>query len=248
MEVRGPTLAWIPIAVVVFSILSELASMAPGVRWSVELTGVGLWIILWRRQTQRNAPVTNSENSVINGHPGPIEVFIKEVANVVELESRGAEEEVARVRGLLGEAVSTLVENFTELSRLSAEQSTIVAEIVLNHDRERNRILPERTNKVGEISEQLNCAVGIAVRSLQFEDIAIQALRTADKHIDHLIQLSFDLRNLESAAADQHIQIGHNEVIERLRARVVERREDWSKQSAKPVSQTSMSAGGVDLF
>ena len=248
MEVRGPTLVWIPVMVVAFSILSEVASVAPGVRWLVELAGVGLWIILWRRETRRAASVKNTEYSATSGHSLSIEAFIDEVANVVEFESRGVAEEVTRVRGLLGEAISTLIANFTVLSQLSAEQSAMVTQIVLSHDGEPNRILPEQTKKVAEVSKQLDCAVGTAVRSLQFEDIAIQALRTADKHIDHLIQLSFDLRNLESAAADQHIQIGHNEVIERLRARVVERREDWSKQSAKPVSQTSMSAGGVDLF
>lgn len=50
VEVRSPTLEWTPVAVVAISMLSEIWSITPDLRWLAKLAGVGLWIALWRRE------------------------------------------------------------------------------------------------------------------------------------------------------------------------------------------------------
>ena len=93
-------------------------------------------------------------------------------------------------------------------------------------------------------------AVGSAVRSLQFEDIATQALTTAESHLTRLSEINNEAVKLQELlhqpgawnAKDWYEALSH--FTERLQTM----RGNWQRPVHKPVSQTDMQHGAVDLF
>lgn len=113
-----------------------------------------------------------------------------------------------------------------------------------------NALITQYLGKVGEATDQINDSVGRAIRSLQFEDMLRQIIEHSDKHATKL-----------------------NEVIDEIRALIVENRSmgDWQEgmvyseakkicddltlfvenddyRPNKAVEQSSMREGDVDLF
>ncbi|WP_301332416.1 methyl-accepting chemotaxis protein [Nevskia ramosa] len=107
--------------------------------------------------------------------------------------------------------------------------------------------------------EQISIAVGQAVRCLQFEDIATQALGAALVHVRHLHQIGDETRGLQAvlinearpepirqplpAAAPSYVapKPAPTPVAEAAN-------DDWRVPAHKPVAQLSMQAGAVELF
>jgi len=110
-----------------------------------------------------------------------------------------------------------------------------------------NEFLSEKMRDVSSIGEQLDQTVGVAVRSLQFEDIANQALGAAAAHLDRVHALEDCIESYAQAAGqgenalDEAWWRGVRETLSRLR-------EEWARQGAKAVSQQSMEQGDVELF
>jgi methyl-accepting chemotaxis protein len=88
-----------------------------------------------------------------------------------------------------------------------------------------------------EIAEQ----VGVAIRALQFEDIASQLLGCLDRRLERLETTVIRLNMLGTAPGDagfaEELQEQSSGIVERYRDAVV-----------SPVLQTSMDAGEVELF
>lgn len=92
-------------------------------------------------------------------------------------------------------------------------------------------------NKVGDVATRIGQAVDDSIRSLQFEDIARQALDDARRRASHLRDMG---TLLSSQAGAEPAQL--REAVQALRA-------DHQQMHRRGiVSQTSMQAGSVDLF
>jgi predicted transposase YdaD len=89
--------------------------------------------------------------------------------------------------------------------------------------------------------------VGIAVRSLQFEDLVQQLLADADKHLDRLKSLSTKVQERLSTC-DTVTAASYADVLTSLRVQVVSCKAQWQVDQHKPVQQEAMSAGDVELF
>jgi len=103
---------------------------------------------------------------------------------------------------------------------------------------------------VANCGKSIDQSVGEAVRSLQFEDIATQALGAAEMHLDRLDAINHEATALQELLS--HSQ-GPNDpaVLEGAKAMMKKLhtlRDGWAEQPHKPVSQVSMSVGTVDLF
>ena len=123
--------------------------------------------------------------------------------------------------------------------------------------------------------EQINLAVGQAVRCLQFEDIATQALGSALMHLNRLRQIGDETRSLQAvlindalphhgpaAAASSHPQATATGLAPGPAPATVAAppvpgpaasssdagKSDWRIPQHKPVAQLSMQAGAVELF
>ncbi|MFY8134504.1 MAG: chemotaxis protein, partial [Aquimonas sp.] len=82
------------------------------------------------------------------------------------------------------------------------------------------------------------------------EDIVTQALGAAERHLERLEAINRDATGLQqllasSAGASSHRKL---EALSDLHRRLRELRDNWQPMPHKPVSQTDMGAGGVDLF
>jgi len=111
--------------------------------------------------------------------------------------------------------------------------------------------------------EQISMAVGQAVRCLQFEDIATQALGSALMHVNRLRQIGEETQSLQavlvSEALPHHapaptpapVYVAPKPVVAPVpmsSAPKVEAANDWRVTPHKPVAQVNMQAGAVELF
>jgi methyl-accepting chemotaxis protein len=104
-------------------------------------------------------------------------------------------------------------------------------------------------DKIGEISavgDEVSSAVGVAVRSLQFEDISRQSLQSAEKRLLRLNEMREILaeasRLPEVDAAMRYV------TLQQIRERLNQRRNEWAAEAHKPVAGMDMQSGDIDLF
>jgi len=105
----------------------------------------------------------------------------------------------------------------------------------------------ERLGDVSRMTDRIHEHVGMAVRSLQFEDLVQQLLANADKHVDKLKSLSTEIQE-RLRPCDTVAAASYADVLTSLRAHVVSCKAQWQADQHKPVQQESMSARGVELF
>lgn len=113
-----------------------------------------------------------------------------------------------------------------------------------------NRGLGKGMSEIAECGRSIDGSVAEAVRSLQFEDIATQALTAANVHLERLGAI-----NREASALQDLLHrsggAGGAEVRQALGAlgqRIGQMRGEWERPPHKPVMQQSMDAGSVELF
>ena len=113
-----------------------------------------------------------------------------------------------------------------------------------------NSSLGEGMREISECGRAIDGSVAEAVRSLQFEDIATQALGGAHVHMDRL-----DAINREAMALQDLLQRSNGacdedmlRALQRLGQRLGDLRGEWEAPPHKPVSQQNMGAGTVELF
>jgi len=150
-----------------------------------------------------------------------------------------SKEAIAKVRDTVGSMatrdVSMSVHAKEEVGRLLGQVEEI------------NQTYTEGIREVSGASHKINDAVSKAVRCLQFEDIATQALIAAEHHVRRLESINTEAGNLAVILQGQApivVKTSPPRTVE-VTAQVIE---DWRKPQHKPVSQISMDAGSVELF
>jgi len=103
-----------------------------------------------------------------------------------------------------------------------------------------NACMAQSLQEVSTITAQIHTDIGVAVRALQFEDIITQLLGYTRKPLDTLQGLATALE--AATETNDSIQLCS------LGAILTQRRAEDHKEAYKPVAQTSMCAGDVELF
>ena len=149
---------------------------------------------------------------------------------------------IAKVR----ETVSQMASRDIERVRTARAESAAMLERVDVIQRS----LGNSVREIADCGRAIDASVAEAVRSLQFEDIATQALGAADIHLQRLAQI-----NNEAIALHDVLKRSHgfrDEEMEKALARISNRinqmRGEWERPPHKPVSQENMSPGGIELF
>ena len=136
-------------------------------------------------------------------------------------------ESVDAVKGIIGEVASrdmnVAISAKDRVDRMLAQIEDL------------NRAMGEGLERVGEINEGIREQVAIAVRALQFEDIARQALEHGECRLRRLEALE---RVLTALPAEP----------DRARAVLEDLRASWRAEAAEPARQSAMDAGEVELF
>ncbi|NOZ37713.1 MAG: chemotaxis protein [Gammaproteobacteria bacterium] len=108
-----------------------------------------------------------------------------------------------------------------------------------------NEFLSAKVGDISSVVEQINQAVGKAVRCLQFEDISRQTLNAADNHINHFIELN---ENLEQAINAGESEQSVLKTLCRMQEVILKLSSYWEKEGEKAVLQKSMDEGEVEMF
>ena len=113
-----------------------------------------------------------------------------------------------------------------------------------------NRGLGNGMREIADCGRAIDGSVAEAVRSLQFEDIATQALGAANLHLERLSAINTEATTLHELL---HRTGGatDNELLSALRLignRLRDQRTEWERPPHKPVAQQNMGAGTVELF
>lgn len=123
------------------------------------------------------------------------------------------EQEIERVSGIIAEAVATLSTSFDQMHQLASDGIT---------DTDSPAI------------DALQQAASAAVRSLQFEDIATQALAEALRSVAYLRGVAAEVETVHDAGE--------------LASRIGEQHRIWAQMRRKAVLQKNLDKGSVDLF
>jgi methyl-accepting chemotaxis protein len=152
-----------------------------------------------------------------------------------------AKEAIAKVRDTVGDMA-------TSNSSVSGDARAEVGKLV-GHVESIDAALGDVIRQVSVSSEKIGQAVGEAVRSLQFEDITTQALGAADVHLQRLEKLEAEAVYLQDIFAKASPQEAPNkQVLDQASERLRTLSMQLAQPPHKPVAQTTMQAGAVELF
>jgi methyl-accepting chemotaxis protein len=144
---------------------------------------------------------------------------------------------VAKVRDTVGEMASR------DLNASSAARDE--ASRLLQQVDDLNGGLTAGIREVSGSREQIALAVGQAVRCLQFEDIATQALAAAERHVRRLESIHNEGSAAQGASPSMAMTMP---LPMAAMPPAAAPQENWRAPQHKPVAQVSMDAGGVELF
>ncbi len=103
--------------------------------------------------------------------------------------------------------------------------------------------------EIADCGHSIDGWVAEAVRSLQFEDIATQALTAAEVHLDRLCAINQEASALQGLLHRSGCGAGDvRQALVQLGSRIGQMRSEWERPPHKPVMQQSMDAGSVELF
>jgi len=111
-----------------------------------------------------------------------------------------------------------------------------------------NRSLGNGMREISDCGRSIDGSVAEAVRSLQFEDIATQALGAANVHLERLSAINREAVALQELLHRPHHDAEVQRALGQIAQRIASMRGEWERPPHKPVMQQSMDAGSIELF
>lgn len=194
-------------------------------------------------------------------------VVAEEVRNLSE-RSNNFNEQIRKRVASSKEAVAKVRESVGGMASRHQDRSQQARNEVnrlLERIKEINQSLGEGVREVSASGERIGKAVSEAVRSLQFEDIATQALAAADAHLTRLSSIHDEAGSLPLVRGADSVHVPRSAtqpaaVIAPAAANTANLAAtsggingnlavaDWRQPQHKPVGQVSMESGAVELF
>ena len=154
--------------------------------------------------------------------------------------AHSSKESIAKVR----DTVTTMASRDLDRSRGARAEAAAMLERVDGI----NRGLGNGMREIAECGRAIDGSVAEAVRSLQFEDIATQALGAANLHLERLSAINQEATALHDLLHRSHHDSEVKQALGKLVQRIGQMRSEWERPPHKPVMQQSMDAGSVELF
>lgn len=114
-----------------------------------------------------------------------------------------------------------------------------------------NEEMDSELSKVSSASEDISQSVGLAVRSLQFEDVVTQIVNYSLDHVDRLNDLVYRLnQNISELRINRKMvdDIQLHQMIQHFQFDIGELRNEWESPLNKAASQSSMEQGDIEMF
>ncbi|KRG76499.1 chemotaxis protein [Stenotrophomonas chelatiphaga] len=179
-------------------------------------------------------------------------VVADEVRNLSE-RSTTFNEQIRKLAHSSKDAIAKVRETVTHMASRDMDRSRearMEAASMVDNVAQINASLGDGMREVSECARSIDGSVAEAVRALQFEDIATQALGGVHVHLDRLTSINREALALQEllhrhdGAADEEMVTALARTGNRLR----DLRSEWERPPHKPVTQQSMGAGTVELF
>ncbi|QNN46515.1 methyl-accepting chemotaxis protein [Thermomonas brevis] len=156
--------------------------------------------------------------------------------------AHNAKESIAKVR----ETVSQTASRDLDRARVARNESASMMDRVEGI----HRSLGNGMRDIADCGRAIDGSVAEAVRSLQFEDIATQALTAAGVHLQRLEQINNEATTLHDLLRGSHgfQDPEMRKALAHIGSRIAQMRGEWERPPHKPVLQQSMDAGSVELF
>ena len=154
--------------------------------------------------------------------------------------AHSSKESIAKVR----DTVTTMASRDLDRSRGARAEAAAMLERVDGI----NRGLGNGMREIADCGRAIDGSVAEAVRSLQFEDIATQALGAANLHLERLSAINQEATALHDLLHRSHHDSEVKQALGKLVQRIGQMRSEWERPPHKPVMQQSMDAGSVELF
>ena len=179
-------------------------------------------------------------------------VVADEVRNLSE-RSTAFNEQIRKLAHSSKDSISRVRDTVSQMASRDLDRSRVAraeAASMLERVDEINRGLGNGMREIAECSRSIDTSVAEAVRSLQFEDIATQALTAVNVHLDRLSAINREASALQELLHRSGGQAGVEvqSALGQLGQRIAQLRGDWERPPHKPVMQQSMDAGSVELF
>jgi methyl-accepting chemotaxis protein len=179
-------------------------------------------------------------------------VVADEVRNLSE-RSTTFNEQIRKLAHSSKDAIAKVRETVTHMASRDMDRSREArqeAATMLDNVAAINNQLGDGMREIADCGRAIDGSVSEAVRSLQFEDIATQALGSAHTHLDRLNSINQEAMALQNLLKDVG-GLDNPEAINALNRtgqRLRDMRNDWSRPLHKPVAQKDMGSGTVELF
>ena len=155
--------------------------------------------------------------------------------------AHSSKDSIARVR----DTVSQMASRDLDRSRVARAEAAAMLDRVDGI----NRGLGTGMREIADCGRAIDGSVAEAVRSLQFEDIATQALGAATLHLERLGAINREATALHQLLHRSDRSDGElRQALGQLGQRIAQMRSEWERPPHKPVMQQSMDAGSVELF
>ena len=156
--------------------------------------------------------------------------------------AHNAKESIAKVR----ETVSQTASRDLDRVRVARNESASMMDRVDGI----HRSLGNGMRDIADCGRAIDASVAEAVRSLQFEDIATQALGAAGVHLQRLEQINNEATTLHDLLRGSHgfQDPEMRKALANIGNRIAQMRGEWERPPHKPVLQQTMDAGSVELF
>ncbi len=152
-----------------------------------------------------------------------------------------AQEAIKFTRSIVGETAS---QDLTQVMSGKASVDDMLGSLV-----EMDEFINRKLNEASSINHSISEKTGVAIRSLQFEDIVRQVSNHADKKVDHLGEFIQHLTSGLCSIDGSMNQDEYEKKILELKAELEQVSKTITELPKKtPAGQQSMVEGGVDLF
>ncbi|MGE3539890.1 MAG: hypothetical protein AB7N91_20960 [Candidatus Tectimicrobiota bacterium] len=123
-------------------------------------------------------------------------------------------------------------------------------DMMLHHLESTQQRMRARLEAVAQLTSSIGSNVGLAVQSLQFEDIVVQLVDYMRSQLNRQAHVFTALQaNMEEAAQrESGPESGAGVTPGTLTSRVLQLRQEWDATEHKPVRQASMDSGDIELF
>ncbi|WP_146003523.1 hypothetical protein [Kineobactrum sediminis] len=233
-HLRRAAIAVSSVLAITLLVTSSVAGDLPGALLAAAMIPLLIAADWWRPDQVWGTPNDLDTVAVIDS----VKAF-NEFGVLLNSELMHVEEEIERTRSMIQHAASDLSTHFHQLHDLSADLAHTVQETLGPNpdgvDTKDAQVAIERVlETVAKNQPQLEHAVAASVRSLQFEDLSLQALSEAQRSLAYLRQVAGILQQIHDTGE--------------LAASIHQQHEIWVRARRKPVSQKNLDEGLAELF